>query len=141
MITFGEKLGNPECPYIKRWVIDFGPFSIRLHHWISSDDQRNFHDHPWWYLTLVLKGGYVDRNPQGSKRRTIGSLDFYPATHQHTVLVDPKGCWTLLITGRESRTWGFWVKGKFRKRNKYFFEHGHHPCDIKDQESSVGKLT
>ena len=129
MITLGEKLGNPECPYIKRWVIDFGIFSIRLHHWLSSDDQRHFHDHPWWYLTLVLKGGYTDRNPNGSKRRTIGSLDFYPATHQHTVKVDRGGCWTLLITGREKRVWGFWVKNKFRKRNKYFFEHGHHPCE------------
>lgn len=129
MLTWGEKLGNPECPYIKRWVIDFWFFSIRLHHWLSSDDQRNFHDHPWWYLSLVLKGGYTDRNPEDSIRRTPGSINFFPATHQHTVLVDKGGCWTLLITGREKRTWGFWVGKRFRKRNKYFFEHGHHPCE------------
>lgn len=40
------------------------------------------------------------------------------------------GCWTVLLTGPEKRVWGFWVNGKFRKRNKYFYEHGHHhPCD------------
>lgn len=128
-IGFGELLGKPECPYIKRWYIDFGPFSIRLHHWLQSDDQRNFHDHPWWYISFVLSGSYVDRSPSGSTERRPGHLNYYPATHQHTVNVAKGGCWTILITGRESRVWGFWVKNKFRKRNKYFFEHGHHPCE------------
>jgi hypothetical protein len=127
--AWGELLGKSECPYIKRWYVDFGPFSIRLHHWLSSDDQRNFHDHPWWYCSLVLRGSYTDRSPKGSSRRGPGSIDYFPATHQHTVEVAPGGCWTILITGRESRQWGFWVKGKFKKRNRYFYDFGHHPCE------------
>ena len=104
-IFWGQELGKPECPYIQRWVLDFGPFSIRLHHWLTSDDQRHFHDHPWWYLSLVLKGSYIDRNPKGVNNRTVGSLQFFPATHQHTVSVAKGGCWTLLVTGRERRQW------------------------------------
>lgn len=34
-----------------------------------------------------------------------------------------------MLTGREVRRWGFWVKWKFKKSNKYFLEHGHHPCE------------
>jgi len=109
-------------------VLDFGLFSIRLHHWIASDDQRNFHDHPWWFFTIILWGGYKDVSPFGVDKVGIGSMRFRKAEHQHTVKVNPGGCWSLLITGPEKRIWGFWVKGKFRKRNKYFFEHGHHPC-------------
>lgn len=128
-IEWNQLLGKPECPYIRRWVVDFGPFSIRLHHWLSSDDQRNFHDHPWWYLSLVLKGSYQDVSPQGTRNRTPFTVSWFPASHQHTVKVAPGGCWTLLITGREKRQWGFWVKGKFKKRNRYFYDFGHHPCE------------
>lgn len=128
-ITIGEELGQPECPYIRRWVLDFYLFSIRLHHWLSSDDQRHFHDHPWWYITIILWGGYTDRSPNGEDKLRMGSIRFRRALHQHTVVVRKGGCWSLLLTGSEKRVWGFWVKGKFRKRNKYFYMFGHHPCD------------
>lgn len=128
-ITLGQLLGKKECPYIKRWVIDFGFFSIRLHHWLSSDDQRYLHDHPWWYISLVVKGSYIDRSDKGDTKRNPGSISYYPATHKHTVSVSSGGCWTILITGREVRDWGFWVKGKFKKRNRYFYDYGHHPCE------------
>lgn len=125
---FHEKLGRQECPYLERWVLGLYFFSVRLHHWLASDDQRFFHDHGWWYISIVLKGRYIDRSPKGYAWRRAGSVGFYPATHRHSVIVN-KPCWTLLITGREKRIWGFWVNGRFRKRNKYFFAHGHHQCD------------
>jgi len=128
-IVWREKLGQQNCPYLIRWIFDFGLFSIRLHHWLSSDDDRAFHDHPWWFLTLVLWGSYIDRSPAGDDAMTIGKIRFRRAEHQHTAVVAPGGCWTLLLCGPEKREWGFWVADKFRKRNKYFFEHGHHPCD------------
>lgn len=128
-ITWRERLGLPECPYLIRWVLDLGFCSIRLHHWIASDDQRHHHDHPWWFLTLVLWGSYLDRSPSGYTMMIPGRWAYRPAIHQHTALVSPGGCWTLLLCGPESREWGFWVDGKFRRRNKYFFEHGHHPCE------------
>lgn len=128
-IHWGQKLGNPECPYMRRWVLDFGQFSIRLHHWLASDDQRNFHDHPWWFVTLILWGGYVDQSPEGDDPLKQGSIRFRKAEFQHTVNVNKGGCWSVLLTGPTTRRWGFWVKGKFRKRNKYFYMYGHHPCE------------
>lgn len=124
-----KALGKPECPYLHRWVAGLGLFSIRLHHWHSSDDTRHFHDHPWWFLTLVIKGSYHDVNPTGVKDMARWSVAYRPALHRHTVEVANGGCWTLLLTGPEIRFWGFWVDGKkFKKANKYFLEHGHHPC-------------
>jgi hypothetical protein len=130
-ITWGEKLGRPECPYIQRWVLDLGFCSLRFHKWLHSDDPRHFHDHPWWYISLVLKGSYNDVSPKGTIKRTPGTIAFYPAIHQHTVQITKSPCWTILITGSEKRVWGFWVKGRFRKRNRYFYDHGNPPCDSK----------
>src|SRR4051812_20885395 len=62
-IRWNEPLGKPECPYLKRWVFVFFGYSIRIHHWIRSDDKRFFHDHPWGFLTIVLKGSYIDVSP------------------------------------------------------------------------------
>lgn len=123
-----EALGLPECPYLHRWVLDFGVFALRLHRWRASDDARAFHDHPWWFLTLVLWGGYTDVSPSGRDRLRLGSVRFRPAHHQHTVEIH-EPTWTLLITGAPARRWGFWVDGKLRRRDKYFATFGHHPCD------------
>ena len=63
IFIWNQKLGREECPYMRRWVIDLYFFSIRLHHWMASDDQRHYHDHPWDFISLILKGGYMDVNP------------------------------------------------------------------------------
>jgi hypothetical protein len=110
---------------MERWVADFGFFSLRMHHWMYSDDLRAPHDHPWWFLTLCVWGSYVDVSPDGDDRVSVGSVRFRRAEHRHSVKVE-RSTWTLLLTGPERRVWGFWVRDKFRKRNKYFYEHGHH---------------
>lgn len=119
-----DSLGHPEKPYAKRWIVDFGIFSIRLHHWLYSDDLRAPHDHPYSFFTIVLWGSYIDLSDKNDKLNT-GSVRYRHATHRHCVQID-KPCWTLLFTGPENRRWGFYVNGKFRKRNKYFFENGYH---------------
>lgn len=55
-----DLLGKSDCPYIRRYVLDLGLFSIRLHRWYDDDDQRALHDHPWWFATLILWGSYTD---------------------------------------------------------------------------------
>jgi hypothetical protein len=99
-----------------------------VHHWLSNDDDRAVHDHPWWFLTLVVKGGYTDSGPSGEDHLKAPVVRFRPAWHKHTVYPDAGGCWTILLTGRPLRTWGFWPEGKFIKNNKWFLTYGHHPC-------------
>jgi hypothetical protein len=106
--------------------VPFG--SVRVHHWLSADDDRAFHDHPWWFLTIVLRGGYVDQSPAGEDEVFAPAVRFRHALHRHTVYPGPRGAWTLVITGPRKRSWGFWRDGKFRKANKWFSTWGHHPC-------------
>lgn len=129
LIRLREKLGLPECPYVIRWRIEIPFGSLRVHHWLAGDDLRAFHDHPWWFLTLVVRGGYSDVSPEGCDLLRPGSVRFRKAHHRHTVQPFPQGAWTILVTGPPGRKWGFWVKGKFIKANKYFLTYGHHPCD------------
>ena len=129
-----RQLGLEECPYLERWMLDLRLFSIRIHHFRSNDDDRALHDHPWSFLTFILKGGYTDVSDIGDKHLKRFSFNYRHATHKHTVEVDPGGVWTLCLTGPKHRNWGFWVPKKdgtfkFKKANKYFIEHGHHPCE------------
>jgi len=131
-LILNQKLGKHECPYLTRWVLDLRLFSIRLHHWHFGDDPRHFHDHPWAFLGIVLKGSYEDVTPQGEEHMHCGKVFFRRPTHKHTVKT--KGCVTLIVTGPSIRPWGFWLKNKsgkdiWFKAKRYFIKYGHHPCE------------
>lgn len=129
-LRWREPLGLPQCPYVMRWVLTLFGYSIRLHHWLGGDDPRHMHDHAWWYVSVLLWGSYFERTPEGCKLRRTGSVAFYPAEHRHTVLGNG-GCWSLLITGKPVRQWGFYVPGraKLLRPLRYFSRYGHHGCD------------
>jgi len=124
-VRWNEKLGKEGCSYARRWVLNFGIFSIRVHNFMRSDDKRFFHDHGWSFLTIVLRGGYIDVSPDGKDKLTVGSIRYRKDEHKHYVKVEEIGCWTLLFTGPNKRKWGFWVDGKFRRPLKYFYKWGH----------------
>ncbi len=129
-IRWNEPLGKPECPYMYRWIINFGSASIRLHHWKKPDDLRYPHDHPGWFITLVLKGSYDDISSDGTiDHLSRFSIRFRRATHAHSVKPAPEGCLTLLICGKKTRNWGFWIGSKFKRPLKYFDKYGHPPCE------------
>ena len=51
-------------PYLIRWNIfglgkDSSLFSMKVHNILVSDDAC-LHDHPWAFLSIILKGGYVE---------------------------------------------------------------------------------
>lgn len=127
-IRWGEELGNEGEPYLKRWVFNFHIFAIRIHHWISSDDDRALHDHAWDFVTIVLSGSYYDVREDGQEWLQAGAIKFRKAEHKHWVKVPSGGCWTLLLTGPKKRNWGFWVPGrsKLMRPLRYFSRYGHH---------------
>ncbi|MGV0595662.1 hypothetical protein [Mycolicibacterium porcinum] len=120
-------------PYLRRWyLIPRNPFiNVYLHHFLSSDDDRALHDHPWWFVSLILRGGYIEIGESADGKMTAlcrtavtdirspfwrRCIAFRPATHRHRVVLattqqrDDVPCWTLIVTGRRSRTWGFWCQ-------------------------------
>ena len=67
------------------------------------------HDHPWDFLTVILRGGYQESTP---KTQTVfrrpGSVLFRKAEFIHNVATtSEKVCWSLVITGPKRRQWGF----------------------------------
>lgn len=127
-IRWKEALGNKDCPYAYRWTFNFWFFAIRVHQWLKTEDRRYMHDHPWNFITLVLKGGYVDVTETGRDALKIFSVRYRPATHKHYVEVNEGGCVTILLTGPVIRNWGYWVGDKFKRPLRYFGKYGHPPC-------------
>lgn len=81
-IRWKEKLGYSENPYLIRWTFIFFGYSIRIHHWIKSDDNRFFHDHSANLLSIVLYGRYWnvkpidnDKNPTDKVQRPYFIFD------------------------------------------------------------------
>ena len=62
-IRWAEKLGYQNNPYLIRWTLILFGYSIRLHHWIKSDDNRFFHDHSADLISIILKGYYWNVTP------------------------------------------------------------------------------
>lgn len=120
-------IGSSDAPYMLRWYLlpRNRVLNMYLHKFLRDDDDRALHDHPWWFLSLMLKGGYFEIVPHPTVAggntaisRRAGSLAFRRATHRHrVVLFAPTGvkepCWTLVVTGRKNRTWGFYCPKGF----------------------------
>ena len=103
-------IGGNESPYLFRWfLIPRNRFcNIYLHKFLRSDDDRAFHDHPWWSLSFLLKGRYLNVTPAGRRLRRRFSLMWMRATDSHRVeLIDETPVWTLFFTGPKVREWGF----------------------------------
>jgi hypothetical protein len=107
-------IGQPGNDYLRRWfVIPRNRFfNVYLHHFIRSDDDRALHDHPWWNVSLLLDGEYVEHTiPAGGVNRRIlyrgGDLKFRSARYAHRVELTAGACWSLFITGPRVRDWGF----------------------------------
>lgn len=102
------------------WLLPYSCWrpSVRVHEIIASDDDRAFHDHPWWYFSIILRGGYWEVRPcydasdlyEGDVRTWYGpgSVIFRRAASWHRLEI-PNGstCTTLFTTGRYARRWGF----------------------------------
>lgn len=126
---WNRPLGIPESPYLRRWVlpIPIVGWSFRLHNWLSDDDVDATHDHPAWFVTLVLNGGYRDHSEGAEDWLWRGCLRFRGARHTHAVLDVRPRTWTVCLFGREYRRWSFFPAGRRpMRRDKYFAEVGHH---------------
>lgn len=96
------------------------PFNLTLHKIVKSDDPI-LHDHPWPFLTVILKGGYYEHTPlynndgkvigELSRWRGPGSIIFRKAKDFHWLELDETvgPATTLFFMGPQQRDWGFLV--------------------------------
>lgn len=129
-------VGGVDHPYLRRWyVIPRNPiFNIYLHQFLRNDDDRALHDHPWFWCSILLSGGYVEHAiaAGGIHKRAVRmfpSIKVSSPWRAHRIELfsawwreddvdaafemynaNPNGkseCWTLFITGPRIREWGF----------------------------------
>ena len=123
-IRWKEKLGLDECPYLYRWTFIFFGFSLRIHHWIKSDDRRYFHDHSCNLISIILKGYYYNVTPQGMFLAKPFRPRFMKAADRHYLDIPKEGAWTLLLCSRPYHKWGFYVKDHKWRPLRYFHKFG-----------------
>ena len=100
------EIGGSEDPYLRRWYIIPRNrwFNVYLHEFCRSDDDRALHDHPWWNMSLLLRGQYTEHTiaKGGVNLRTVrraGQFKFRGAKSAHRIEITHGHCWTLFITG------------------------------------------
>lgn len=102
-----------------RWTDVDSEYIVRLHvlktpwfaiclHWFSKPDPEPFdHDHPVTFLSLILRGSYVEqRNGERKHRRWVNFVRADP-NDQHTIVELHGNPLTLCFMGPKTREWGF----------------------------------
>src|SRR5688572_1995771 len=103
-------------PYLIRYyLLKTKYIRIVLHRILLSDDDC-LHDHPWNFISLILKGGYFEKfeDVNGNikyKWYGVFSLLFRKAEWKHSLRLAPgKRALTLVLMFKYKREWGFWTK-------------------------------
>lgn len=134
LTLFEKRVIGPECdPLLIRYIIFRVPaIGFYLHNMKRSDYDRALHDHPWAFVSVVLKGGYRECHDQ----TLTGEQDWLyhvprsvlvrPAQWRHRFVLNRNEentafieSWTLVIVGRRTKRWGFFTSGGWCWWRKY----------------------
>lgn len=104
--------------YLDRWYIipRNKYFNIYLHRFRGSDYAGALHDHPWWNVTIKLKGDITEiyeASTYTNFRRRLRSFRpyFRNPWMMHRFILDSETAWTLFITGPRVRDYGYRLNG------------------------------
>jgi hypothetical protein len=129
--------------YMGRWrVVDEGTLggrilhkltgykSIRLHHIMRPDHDRDLHNHPFAYRTFIARGWYCEHYEEDGHRSYRGVWQGNTATGSHDKYhriseVSGGGVWTLFCMTENHETWGFKVNGRFVEATRYLLRRGY----------------
>lgn len=114
-------LPDLEIPgYFSRWVLgqgrnDMGQTKATYLHYFEGPDEPVFHDHPWPFTTIILAGGYRERQRLSDNDhyriewREAGQMGHKGPRSAHYIESVQPGTWTLVETGYRCRDWGFYL--------------------------------
>lgn len=108
---------QPIDDYMDRWWFMPEIFGerARVHRVRRSDHERDLHDHPWHFVSVILEGGYSEEieiipgtGITDTRRYRPGDVLFRHAEHRHRLELHEGDCWSLVFTSPNVREWGFW---------------------------------
>ncbi len=109
---------HPTRVYLRRLrVIQTPWFGVYLHWIYAPDRDRDPHDHPWPFVSWILRGGYTERvwvkmwheSVGFTRKRDRWSGHTMSTTVAHSVTAVDPGTVTFVVVGRRCRQWGFWT--------------------------------
>ncbi len=115
IVLYGElylrRLHVFQCPW----------FSILVHWFYQPDPQPDLHDHPISFLSVVLRGGYVElRGVNGEIReRHVKYANWIRSCDKHRIISVEPYTMTLCFCGPREREWGFWTDQGFVPWTRY----------------------
>ena len=113
-------------------IIETPWFRVYFHRILRSDKDRHLHDHPWSFLSIILRGGYWEHTePRGFRIwapterawKKQWSVIRHKATDLHRLeLPEGESVWTLVFAGRRIREWGFQTENGWVPWREYLKE-------------------
>jgi len=128
--------------YLDRWGIGHDRIGkIMLHRMEAPDPGIDLHDHPWWFTSIILWGGYVELRADTRDAPTLAAVAArWPDTCQpgvtvvrrpgtvrslrldeaHTIVhLRRRTSWSLVIAGPRRRRWGFYLPAGYMPEAEY----------------------
>jgi hypothetical protein len=97
-----------------------GWFRVYLHHFVTDDWLGDMHDHPARGISIGLFGEYREETPGGARIYRAPWVRSFPASHIHRIRMEDRGsCWTIMISLKPVRTWGFWTSAGWKPWHEY----------------------
>ena len=121
----------PGEPYLTRWTLIklWSGRAIYIHRFTGDDWSRDLHDHPKHFITIGLKGSYIEEygSDEPFHRRRFRRFDApwirsFPPEYTHRIELLSKTAWTLVFAGKIRRMWGFWGKDGWVPYTRYLRE-------------------
>lgn len=108
--------------YMRRWwIVRTRFFEARIHYTSSADVGEHVHDHPFDFITIVMKGTYDEYLASAELVRHRRGVPFFrQAEVAHAIdKISQGGVWSLVLTGPRRREWGFYVDGNWVHEETY----------------------
>lgn len=100
--------------HFRRWrLLQLSVFAIYIHQIFESDKDAHLHNHPYNFITCILKGAYYEDNHIGPNVLAINGTvikKHHASYHRITVLSKVT---SLFLAFGPRQDWGYCVDGKF----------------------------
>ena len=88
-------------------LIDTRFGSLYLHQLYAPNWHPHCHDHPWSFVTLLLKRGYLEEHNGELVTHKPWKILYRAAEFSHNVVTPTGTSWSLVAVGPKRREWGY----------------------------------
>jgi hypothetical protein len=132
--------------FMRRWVLAHPWGAVRLHNILVADIDPELHTHPFDFVSIILRGGYVEELPADGAGPELGQKRRLRVVRWFNTSIGPKAhriesvkpnTWTLVIGGQRLRKWGFWGAAGFVPWDEFETKKGYNIAEHKALTQAV----